>query len=174
MMQNTRSRAHCGGFTLIEIVVSMVLLGILAVVGANMLSDTFRTSNVVVRDTIGIGAARYTMERLGREIREAKTVLSNSSTALSFVKNNGLTVSISNSGATVLLGAGTASQTLADNVSVFGMAYRDADLAITTSPGAIRFVDISLTVLPVDSPDTSPAAGPGVSLTTRIAMRAPA
>lgn len=172
-MRNSLPWSRSRGVTLIEVVVSMVLVGILFVVGANMLSGAFSTSNVVVRETLGVGSARYALERIGRELREAQTVLSNSSESFSFVKNNGETFSVSKNGNSVLLGVEGSSQSLADNVNAFGLIYRDINLAITSNPSAIRFVDISLTVIPVDSPDATPGSGPAVSLTTRIALRTP-
>lgn len=161
------------GFTLIEVIVSVVLIGILFVVGTNMLSGAFFTSNTVVRETLGVSSARYALERMGREIREAQTVIAMSGTSLSFTKGNGEAVTLARSGNSVLLGVGAASQFLVNNVNAFGLVYRDNNLAITGNPSAIRFVDISLTIIPLDSPDATPALGPSIPLSTRIAIRAP-
>lgn len=162
------------GFTLIEIVVSIVLLGILSIVGANMLSDSFSTSNFVSRETVGVGNIRYALERIGREIRETRTVVANTGTSITFIKNNNATVSISIDGNKVILTSGSYNATLADNVNSFGLVYRDADLAVTTVPNAIRYVDIALSVLPTDSPSVAAVSGPNISLSTRIALRVPA
>lgn len=172
-MHHPKPHSEHGGFTLIEIVVSFLVVGILSVVGANMLSDTFRISSAVVRETLGVGYARYTLERLAREIREAQLVTSSTNTSFSFTNNNGTIVSITKIGSTVFLSVGGVNQTLINNVNAFGLTYRDSDLVVATSPNTIRFVDITLTVIPVDSPDVSPNFGPSVAMSTRIALRTP-
>ena len=65
-------RRHSGGFTLVEIIISIVLIGMLAAVGASMLKDTFTTASMVNANTTSAGQARYALERLAREIREIK------------------------------------------------------------------------------------------------------
>lgn len=170
-MQSPTKVAHQSGFTLIEIVISIVLLGVLSVVGANMISDSFSTSNFVGRETAGIGNARYALERLGREMREARTVLSSTETSITFIKNNNATVSVLIDSNKLILAVGSTSATLADNVNAFGLVYRDSDLSVTTTPSAIRYADIVLSVQSIDAPSASPASGPTLTLTTRIAFR---
>lgn len=62
------------GFTLIELIISIVLLGLLAAVGSNMLSDSFMTARMVNNSNTSKDQARYVLERLAREIREVKYV----------------------------------------------------------------------------------------------------
>jgi len=62
------------GFTLVEIVISIVLLGILAAVGSNMIYDSFRTTRLVDANQASRAQLRYAVERLAREIREVKYV----------------------------------------------------------------------------------------------------
>lgn len=60
------------GFTLVELVIAMVLIGALGAVGSSMLSDSFITTQRV-NDSNGTKAqTRYVLERLAREIREVK------------------------------------------------------------------------------------------------------
>lgn len=70
-----------GGFTLIEMIISIVLLGLLATVGSSMISDSFTTSHVVDAGQASSNKARYTLERLAREIREVKYASSKTSPA---------------------------------------------------------------------------------------------
>lgn len=56
----------------------IVLLGILAAVGSNMLSDSFTTTRMVNANNASEAEARYAVERLAREIREVKYDTSNS------------------------------------------------------------------------------------------------
>jgi len=49
-----------------------MLIGILATVGSNMMSDSFTTTRMVNAGNASAGEARYALERLAREIREVK------------------------------------------------------------------------------------------------------
>jgi prepilin-type N-terminal cleavage/methylation domain-containing protein len=60
------------GFTLVELVITMVLLGLLAAVGSSMLSDSFSATHRVNDSNASKAEARYVLERLAREIREIK------------------------------------------------------------------------------------------------------
>jgi len=59
---------------LVELVVAIVLIGILAAVGSNMLSDSFITTRRVNDSNAGKAEARYVLERMAREIREIKFI----------------------------------------------------------------------------------------------------
>lgn len=71
-LRSSPGRLHSSGFTLIELIISIVLIGILAVVGSSMIVDSFSTTRMVNADTASAGQARYALERLAREIREVK------------------------------------------------------------------------------------------------------
>lgn len=73
-LRTARMAPRQAGFTLVELVISIVLLGLLAAVGASMLKDTFATAQMVNADNASAGSARYAMERLARELREIKYV----------------------------------------------------------------------------------------------------
>jgi len=64
----------CRGFTLVELVICIVLMGILAAVGSSAVSDSFTTTRMVDADTASKSRGRYALERLAREIREIKYV----------------------------------------------------------------------------------------------------
>lgn len=67
-----RVRPDNGGFTLIELIISIVLLGILAAVGATMFSESFTVTSMVNANQASTAQARYALERMEREIREVK------------------------------------------------------------------------------------------------------
>ena len=71
MRSMSRSTSH-QGFTLVELIIVIVLLGILAAVGSNMLSDSFTTTRMVDDSNASKAEARYVLVRLTREIREVK------------------------------------------------------------------------------------------------------
>ena len=65
-------RRIVSGFTLVEQVLVIVLLGCLALVGGNMLSDGFRVTQSLQSEQSSQDEARYAVERLARELREIK------------------------------------------------------------------------------------------------------
>ena len=64
--------SHHRGFSLIELIVVILLLGLLAAGGSSMISDSFRTVGLLDAGKSSQAEARFVLERLAREIREAK------------------------------------------------------------------------------------------------------
>ncbi|MFP4146802.1 MAG: PilW family protein [Halorhodospira sp.] len=85
---------HEAGFTLIELVVTLVLLGIVAVLATRVLStslDMWITTGYDARERADQVAA---LERMVREVREAKEIkFKDSNKTLEIVKENGPNVS---------------------------------------------------------------------------------
>lgn len=174
------------GFTLVELVISIVLIGILATVGSSMIVDSFTTTRMVNADNASTAQARYALERLAREIREIKydstggnyciTTMTTTPPKLVFYKTSGAysstcstnvdTVTIDTSGSNLRLGYSSTGVTsnLSNQVSSFSLAYYDIADNTTASTGAIRFVVITLTV-------TDPTSGQSTSQRTRVALR---
>lgn len=184
MRQHLRSRTSQNGFTLMEITISVVLLGILGVVGTTMMSGSFYTTRVISTEHLAYSEARYAMERMAREIREMQydTVTSSLSLSsmdtsqLSFVKT-GMT---GNSNVSFQYTSPTLSMSyppqvpavLARDISDFSFIYLDANRAEITKDMVaidnqlihkIRFVRIALT--------TSPAGAQALSLVTQVNLR---
>ena len=161
------------GFTLVELVITIVLIGILSAVGSTMISDSFTTTRSVNSSQGIAGQARYVIERIGREIRETKylsdktyAITPTSATKLIFTKSNDVTVTINNSGANLTLGYSSpaTTSTLTNQVGSFAVTYYDVSGAITNSNSAIRFVQISLTL-------RDPTSGQSIAQRTRVALR---
>ena len=172
------------GFTLVELVISIVLIGILAAVGSSMIVDSFTTTRMVNADNASAGQARYALERLAREIREIKydssggnyCITAMTATNLVFYRTSGtysstcntnvVTVTINMSGANLTLGYSSPAVTsnLSSQVSSFALAYYDIAGNTTASTDAIRFVQITLTV-------TDATSGQSISQRTRVALR---
>lgn len=174
------------GYTLIELVISTILLGMLAAVGSTMISDGFTTTSMVDASQTSASQARYAVERLAREIRETKYDNVNkrycipslaSSTNLAFNKTSGIynsdcatnantvTINYNNSNANLTLQYSLPAITspLASQVGSFALAYYDNSGATTTSNSAIRSVQISLIL-------TDPS-GQKIEQRTRVALR---
>ena len=60
------------GFSLIELVIAIVLIGLLGAVGSSMIFDSFDATRMVNANQSTMAKARYVMERLEREIREIR------------------------------------------------------------------------------------------------------
>jgi len=183
-----RLRSHCSaGHTLIEMIVSIALLGMLAAMGTSMIAKAFSTTVMVNADNASTEQARYTMERLAREIREIKysssggnyCITTMTATSLVFSKTSGtydftcatnaITVTISKSGTTLTLGYSSPSvtSTLGDQVSTFTLNYLDSTGSTTTSnsgANAVKYVVITLV-------RTDPTSGQSISQRTRVALR---
>ncbi len=175
------------GFTVMELVITVVIMGILAVVGTSMISDTFTTARVVNAGQSSANDARYAVERVARELREVSfvndatgynitTALSPSTTSLSFVRSINdapVTVTISRSGPDLTLGYSSpaAVSTLATQVSNFSLDFLKLDetsgtaaTSATTSAADVRFIVVSLTL-------TDATSGQAVTERTRVALR---
>ncbi len=173
-MLNTPSRRHSSGFTLIELIISIVLIGMLAAVGSSMIADSFTTTRMVNADTASGGKARYAMERLAREIREAHTISTMTPSQLVFVNGttpaNTINISYSDTNLTLQYSSPAALSTLASNVTanpnnVPLLTYYTIDgTTPTTSTSDIRFVVINLTV-------KDPTSGQSTAQRTRVALR---
>ena len=175
------------GFTLIEVLITIVLIGMLAAVGSSMIADAFTTTGRVNADNASTEQARYVMERLAREIREIKysssggnycitTPTGMTATNLVFSKTSGsydptcatnaITVTVNKSGSNLTLGYSSPAVTskLGDQVSTFTLSYLDIEGNTTTSNSAVKFVVITLE-------RTDPTSGQTISQRTRIALR---
>ncbi|MBE7939293.1 MULTISPECIES: prepilin-type N-terminal cleavage/methylation domain-containing protein [Ramlibacter] len=72
MRQRFNSRPTSQGFTLIELVITLILLGILAVLSSSIFYDNVQTSVVRNKAQGTADQGRYVMERIARELREIK------------------------------------------------------------------------------------------------------
>jgi prepilin-type N-terminal cleavage/methylation domain-containing protein len=166
------------GFTLIELTVAIIVMGILAAVGSNMISDSFLVTRYVNAENEAASASRYATERLSREIREIRhgdktsppegyVISAATNQSLTFLNIKGQTISISYDPTQKLavltnqtLGL---TGTLVREVSNFNLSYLNQNLEQAVVAADIRFIDIGLTVSPQDSP--------AMVASTRVALR---
>jgi len=169
------------GFTLMELVITLVLMGILGTWGSSMIIDNFRTVQIVNASQASADHARYAIERLAREIREVKYVnlatgyaisstMAPSATGMVFTRTiDGVdvAVTINKSGTDLTLGhtlPAAVTSTVATNVSGFTLDFLTLQNTATTLKTDLRFVVISLTV-------TDATSGQQVTERTRVALR---
>lgn len=181
MASAVHSSRNQRGFTLVELIMTIVIMGILAAVGSSMISDTFTTARMVNASQSSADEARYALERLAREIREVKYVtgaysigstMSPAATNMVFTRNiNGtdVTVTINKSGTNLTLGYSSpaVSSTLSTQVigaNDFALRFLTIANADTTLASDVRFVVISLKV-------TDATSGQVTTQQTRVALR---
>lgn len=164
------------GFTLVELIITVVVLGILAAVGSSMFSDTFMTARMVNASQSSADQARYAMERLAREIREVKysgnayaisSTMSPGATTMAFtraISGSDVTVTINKSGTDLTLDYSGTTSTLASDVTAFTLDFLQLDNTATTLASAVRFVVITVTV-------TDATSGQAIKQQTRVALR---
>ncbi len=163
------------GFSLLEIVLSIVLLGILGVAGSNMVASSFFTTQVISNEHLANATSRYAMERMAHDIREISYdtgtdtlgITAMTASQLSFTKS-GLggtltTVGFTHASPTLSMSVAGNSAVLATSITAFSLTYLDASGVATATPNAVRFVRITLTASPVQAQ--------AITLTTQVRLR---
>lgn len=145
------------GFTLIEVILTLVLAGILSTVGALWISKAAESFVLAQQNAETVQKGQIAMTRLVKEINALGSVSASSSTGITFMSygsdggGSGTNRIISYSGGTVSLnnGGGSGAVTLVDNVAAFNLAYYDtynAAAAASWSSTTSRLIEITLTL----------------------------
>jgi type II secretory pathway pseudopilin PulG len=171
------SRQH--GFTLVEAIISVGLVGALAVTATFFWVDSFALVGSVNADSAAMADGRALLERLAREIRETKydkvngiycvstmaaaQIVFNKTTDTTVTAcgganpvNNDVAVTIqrpANSTNLNLAYAGAVAvpvgtRALTSYASAFAIRYLDGSFAPTNSAGAVRFIELTVTLAP--------------------------
>jgi prepilin-type N-terminal cleavage/methylation domain-containing protein len=159
------------GFTLVEVVMVMVLLGILAAIGAPMIANSMLVANSVSPHLNTLSQARYATERIARELREvnwsgtayAFTSLA-SPTSVTFTNANGAVISLAHAASNVNITFNGTARALTAQASAFVLTYLDITGTATADTAQVRFVNVSLTVL-------DPVTGATYNQRTLVALR---
>lgn len=152
------------GFTLVELTIGIVLMGILLATGANMLSGSLSLARMSNRAHSHAASARYALERLSRELRgvhydtasERFDITIATPTHMAFAKSGvagPLAVDIQHTGGAVYLAyPPMPAEVLIEHVSAFTLDYKDASMASTQDLLLIRFVEVNMTLTAPDAP----------------------
>ncbi len=159
------------GFTLLELVVVIVLLGIFAALGGPILYHGFLAYFTASDTLTTLDKQRYATERMAREIRAvgwtgaAYDFTTMTSAQLSFNNSAGMNVALASSppNVTIQYSSPAVTAVLTDQVDSLQFAYYQEDGVTPAASGAdVRFVEINLTL----------AQGSALySQRTRVAMR---
>jgi len=144
------------GFTLLEMVLSVVILGVLAGILAPMFANTLSASATTSSSLQAMSNLNMAMRRMMREIRQADFSAGAfqcdimSSNALRCIKSDsaGTQFYLSYANNTISLAYSTPalSATLLDKVSNFQLRYLDASGNTTSDPALLSQVEILITV----------------------------
>lgn len=144
------------GFTMIEMIVSLVILSVLGATAGTGLIGGVRAFSAGSDDLQTLGKLRYASERMAREIREIRRDSANpdnfdiaamNATTLRFTRGNGTTVTLIADPPVISLAYGVpaGTWTLADEVGSMEFAYYQNDgSSIATSNANVAFVEFNL------------------------------
>jgi len=181
-MHTPHHRLRQQGFSLIELVLVIVLLGFISIVGVNMIADSYKSTRIIDNGNANTSTARYALDRLSRDLRQ---VVSDTSTKFVEVTTAASTQMVFTESA--LLSSGTyttdvitihlvgtslklnnATQgldtVLAEHVTAFSLRYFDVTMAENPAINQIRFVQINLTI-------SDPGHAEPIALQTLVALR---
>jgi prepilin-type N-terminal cleavage/methylation domain-containing protein len=136
------------GFTLIEIIIVIIVVGIIIAGSSNLLSQGFR-SYMATKSVIDTNwqntVALETMTRDLRAIRSSSDITAANSTSITFNATTGNTVTYTINGASLGRTEQSSYQPVADNFSNLTLQYYDSSgaTANTSNPSTIRYIIVN-------------------------------
>ncbi len=121
-------RHRSGGFTLIELVTVIVLLGILSAAGSSMLTEGLKASVMTSDTNAAAGQSRLALERMARDMRAIRSnaiadLAIATPSQITFTRSDGVVVQYRLSGTTLMRNT----QPLADDVATLSFVYLQRD-----------------------------------------------
>jgi prepilin-type N-terminal cleavage/methylation domain-containing protein len=137
------------GFTLVEIVITIVLVGILAGIAASILGRGIQSYSIEQVRVDVYYQARLAMERMAREIRlirraNAADITAMTNTNLRFTDVNGAGVGFTWTSPTLSRWNGVGTNVLAQNITAFNFNYYQQNGAAATA-ATLWIVEITMT-----------------------------
>lgn len=145
LLNTDRASRRQSGFTLIEMIMVIVILGIVATVAGQMLAASFYSYLAAEALSEADGQAHVAMARLQRElqhIRSTADLATMGASQISYTAMDGTAVTINQAG-TQLQRNG---QPLAEGIGALSFTYLQADAqAVATAAADVRYVAVAMT-----------------------------
>lgn len=137
------------GFTLVEIVITIVLVSVIAAIAAMIILQGIQGYVSEASRSDVYYQARLAMERMAREIRLIRSpadITSLSNTNLQYTDVNNSIAGFNWTAPTLYRWNGAGSDVLASGITAFSFSYLQQDgVTAAATAAAVRYVDISLT-----------------------------
>ena len=151
MVRTAHIALHARGFTLIEVIITLVIAGVLATIGATLLSSGFRSyflGRELAQDAAQGTLALERMTRDLRAVRSAADLTTIGASTISFVDVDGNTITYALSAGSVTRSQnGGTAQPLAANVSSLAFTYLQNDGQTTAASSAtVWYIVVAVTV----------------------------
>ncbi|WP_133129850.1 type II secretion system protein [Legionella yabuuchiae] len=135
------------GYTLIEMVIAIVLLGIVFATAGLFLTEAFRSYFAAKPILKVAGKANIAADNLMREIKSAERISAIASNSISFVNQQGQSIFITLSGSNLTRSVnGGNAYTLCSGITGLTFSYFDASLGSTASAANVRYVTLAMTI----------------------------
>lgn len=133
------------GFSLVEVVLVMVILGILLTTGSGLFQQAFETGFVTKDQQKARTQAQFALERMNDELKNARSATSSDLTPnasdITFVDDDGESIKYSISGTNLMRN----SNILVSDISSLSFTYLKEDNSTTTTAADVRCIVISVT-----------------------------
>lgn len=140
----SKSGKKSAGFSLIELVITIVLLSFISVVVGQILLESFMLFTTAERVSEADMQTLLALERIVNDvhtIRSAGDISTIAASQLAFTDKNGTVVSYQLSGSTILRN----SNVLAGGIQTLNFSYLDGNGSATGIASAVRYIIISIT-----------------------------
>lgn len=137
------ARKRIQAFTLIEIAVVIIVLGIVSGIMGELMYQAFRGANIQYDEASVSSQARIVLDRMSRELRMIRVnsdLSTMTASSVTFKNVSGDEISYSLSGTTLLRNL----KPIADSVSGLTFEYLDATGAVTTTNTDVRYIRVTL------------------------------
>ena len=137
---NSELLVRSKGFTLIEIIVVIVILSIVSTITIKFLVDSLRIYTMTVNQKTLFDEGKLTLERMCRDIRDARSITGSTADSITFVRTNATAQDIA--GETIIFqrnaGASTLEKVKASPVVTITMAANVSAFAVTNATNEIQ------------------------------------
>ena len=151
MTQSAHIARHARGFTLLEVIITLVIAGVLATIGATLMSSGFRSYFLGRELAQDAAQGTLALERMARDLRTARSaadLTTIGASTITFVDVDGNTISYALSAGSVTRSQnGGTAQPLAANVSSLAFTYLQNDGQTTAASAAtVWYIAAAVTV----------------------------